>query len=190
MNKILLLLIVLISAVCIAPVLAADEGYIAVTTNPTGGQVYIDNKYVMDSPGTAMVQPGAHLVTIQSSEYFTWSDMVYVKEGQTTNVDAVMHFYKAPGSIGVTSSMPEVDVYIDDMYYASVKSGTVTIPNLSPTTHDVRVVKAGYHDFITSVQVLSDKIVGVYSDQTKDTRQAGVRVNANPAGAVVWTMTM
>ncbi|MDU9375701.1 hypothetical protein McpSp1_02800 [Methanocorpusculaceae archaeon Sp1] len=186
MKKIIPFLIILIATICIAPVLADEAGYIAVTTNPTGGQIYIDNKYVMDSPGTAMVQPGGHLVTIQSSEYFPWSDMVYVNSGETTYVNAVMHFYKSPGSIGVTSTMPEVDVYIDDMYYASVKSGTVTIPNLSPTTHEVRVVKAGYHDFVTSVEVISDKIVGVYSDQTKDTRLAGIRVGSDPAGAVVF----
>ncbi|MCZ0861318.1 PEGA domain-containing protein [Methanocorpusculum sp. MG] len=180
-------LFILIAALCIIPVAAEDApGYIAVTTSPTGGQVYIDHTYVMDSPGTAEVRPGNHLVSIQSSEYFTWSDEVFVRSGETTKVDAVMQFYKGPGSIGITSSMPEVDVYIDDMYYASVKSGTVTIPNLSPTEHDVRVVKAGYHDFTTTVQVLSDKIVGVYSDQTKDERQAGVRVHSEPAGAVVF----
>ncbi len=186
-HTVLPLLFILIAALCIVPA-AADEapGYISVTTSPTGGQVYIDHKYVMDAPGTAEVRPGSHLVSIQSSEYFTWSDEVFVRSGETTKVDAVMHFYKGPGSIGITSSMPEVDVYIDDMYYASVKSGTVTIPNLSPVEHDVRVVKAGYHDFITTVQVLSDKIVGVYSDQTKDDRQAGIRVHSEPAGAVVF----
>jgi len=180
-------LFILIIALCIVPV-AADEasGYLSVTTSPTGGQVYIDHKFVMNSPGTAEVRPGSHLVSIQSSEYFTWSDEVFVRSGETTKVDAVMQFYKGPGSIGLTSSMPEVDVYIDDMYYASVKSGTVTIPNLSPVEHDVRVVKAGYHDFTTTVQVLSDKIVGVYSDQTKDERQAGIRIHSEPAGAVVF----
>lgn len=182
------LLFILIAAICIAPAIAdsPQPGYISVITSPTGGQVYIDHKYVMDSPGTAEVQPGSHLVSIMSSEYFTWSDEVFVASGKTTNVDAVMQFYKSPGSIGVTSSMPEVDVYIDDMYYASVKSGTVTIPNLSPTEHDVRVVKAGYHDFTTTVLVLSDKIVGVYSDQSKDEKQAGIRVYSDPAGAVVY----
>lgn len=106
-------------------------------------------------------------------------------------IDAVMYFYKGHRSIGVTSSMPEVDVYIDDMYYASVKSGPVTIPNLSPADHDIRVVKVGYHDFTATVQVLSDKIVGVYSDQTKDAKQAGIRLHSDPVGEVsIWTMTM
>lgn len=186
MNKCVPLLLLLIAAVCITPVLAASPGYISVTTSPTGGQVYIDHKYVMDSPGTSEVKPGSHLVYIESSEYFSWSDEVFVRPGETTKVDAVMHFYKGPGSIGVSSSMPEVDVYVDDLYYTSVKSGTATVPNLSPASHEVRVVKAGYHDFITTVQVLSDKIVGVHSDQTKDTKQAGIRVNSDPGGAVVY----
>ena len=188
MRKTVFLLILLMLALYTAPVLADTElpGYISVTTTPTGGQVYIDHKFVMNSPGTAEVQPGNHLVSIQSSEYFTWSDEVSVSSGETTMVNAVMQFYKAPGSIGITSSMPEVDVYIDDMYYASVKSGTVTIPNLSPGEHDVRVVKAGYHDFTTKVQVISEKIVGVYSNQVKDERQAGIRVHSEPAGAVVY----
>lgn len=71
MNKrVPLLLLLLIAAVCITPVLAASPGYISVTTSSTGGQVYIDHKYVMDSPGTVEVQPGSHLVYIESSEYF------------------------------------------------------------------------------------------------------------------------
>lgn len=191
MRHTVILLFLLIAAFFAVPVLAdtVPPGYISVTTSPTGGQVYIDHRYVMDSPGTAEVSPGSHLVSIQSSEYFTWSDEMFVRSGETTKVDAVMHFYKGPGSIGVTSSMPEVDVYVDDLYYASVKSGTVTIPNLSPAEHDVRVVKAGYHDFTAKVQVLSDKIVGVYSDQTKDSRQAGIRVHSEPAGAVVFLDT-
>lgn len=182
-----LLLLICIAALLAVPV-AADPapGYISVTTNPTGGQIYLDNKYIADSTGTAEAKPGTHLVTIKSPEYFTWSDEVYVRSGETTTVNAVLKFYKSPGSLGVTSSMPEVDVYIDDMYYASVKSGTVTIPNLAPQTHDVRIVKAGYHDFLTTVEVLPDKIVGIYSDQKRDTADAGLRIKSEPQIAAVF----
>ena len=92
MRKTVFLLILLMLALYTAPVLADTElpGYISVTTTPTGGQVYIDHKFVMNSPGTAEVQPGNHLVSIQSSEYFTWSDEVSVSSGETTMVNAVM----------------------------------------------------------------------------------------------------
>ena len=71
-HTVLSLLFILLVALCIV-LAAADEalGYISVTTSPTGGQVYIDHKYVMDAPGAAEVQPCSHLVSIQSSEYFT-----------------------------------------------------------------------------------------------------------------------
>ena len=186
----LLLLLICTAALLTAPVAADTEqppvGYISVTTNPTGGQIYIDNKYIADSTGTAEAKPGTHLVTIKSPEYFTWSDEIYVRSGETTTVTATLQFYKSPGSLGVTSSMPEVDVYIDDMYYASVKSGTITIPNLAPQTHDVRIVKAGYHDYLTTVQILPDKIVGIYSDQKRDTADAGLRIKSEPHTAVVF----
>lgn len=179
-------LAILLTLVFAVPVFAADEGYISVTTTPTGGMVYIDNKYMMDSPGTAMVEPGIHLVEIKASEYFTWSDLVTVHPKETTNVNAVMHFYQSPGSIGISSALPEVDVYVDDRYYASVKSGTITIPDLAPVEHEIKIVKAGYYDYVTNVKVQSDKIVSVQSYQSRDSANAGIRVRSVPDGASVF----
>lgn len=182
-----LFIVLLFAAVCISPVFANDElGYISVTTTPSGGMIYIDGRYISDNSGTAQVQPGTHLVEIRSNSYFPWSDAVYVSSGETVEVHATLHFYEKAGSLGISSTMPEVDVYIDDLYYASIKSGTVTIPNLSPITHDIRVVKAGFHDYVRTVDVLSDRIVGVQSDQTRDNNNAGIRVSSEPAGALVF----
>lgn len=186
MRKLILLLLLAMFLLMLPASADTDIGYISVTSSPRGGQIYIDGKYIADTSATAEAKPGTHLVTIQSPEYFTWSDEVTVESGETTNVDATLLFYKSPGSLGVTSSMPAVEVYIDDMYYASVQSGTITIPNLSPQLHEVKVVKAGYYDFITTVQILSDKIVGVYSDQKRDTTDSGLRIKSDPHAATVF----
>lgn len=182
----LLFVLLFVSVLFVFPVAGEELGYISVTTTPNAGVIYIDGRYISEHSGTAQVQPGTHLIEVRSSEYFPWSDAVYVSPGETVTVHATLHFYEKSGSLGISSSMPDVDVYIDDLYYASIKSGTVTIPNLAPISHDVRVVKAGYHDYVRTVEIISDKIVGIETDQKKDNNNAGIRVGSDPSGALVF----
>jgi hypothetical protein len=66
-------------------------GGIAITSSPTGGDVFLDNAYRGISPLTIdSISPGMHTVLLQLSGYQDWRSQVQVTAGQTAPVSATL----------------------------------------------------------------------------------------------------
>ena len=128
-------------------------GSIVVSSYPTGAVVYLDGREWHYTPATfTSVSAGAgHTVQVSMSGYQTYTTTVYVPAGAQVPVN--VNLVPAPqqtGSLSVTSTPNGADVYIDGRYWSSTPA---VVPGLAPGSHTVRVHKAGYDEFITTVTV-------------------------------------
>jgi hypothetical protein len=65
-----------------------STGIIRVNTTPNNSQVYLNNKYVGNSPLVLnSINPGAYNIKVLKTNYTQWDSLVTVKSGNITNVD-------------------------------------------------------------------------------------------------------
>ncbi len=98
--------------------------------------------------------------------------------------------YAAPGETGaisMISSPKPADVYVDDVYVGQTDNAFV---NILQGTYTVRVVKAGYHEYVVeNVYVpggASANTVPMSANLQKSENLAGLVVDSSPSGAVVY----
>jgi len=159
-------------------------GSIVVSSYPSGAVVYLDGREWHYTPATfTSVSAGAgHTVQVSMSGYQTYTTTVYVPAGTQVPVNA--NLVPAPqqtGSLSVTSTPNGADVYIDGRYWSSTPA---VIPGLAPGSHTVRVHKAGYDEFITTVTVYAGQRTPVpvtFSPSPPDV--GSIEVSSDPAGA-------
>jgi hypothetical protein len=64
-------------------------GSITVSSSPSGASIYVDNEYIGLTPGTeGNLVEGAHKVSVTKTGYLDWTEIVIVKEGEETEVNA------------------------------------------------------------------------------------------------------
>jgi hypothetical protein len=70
--------------------ITTDEvGSIAISSSPTDASFYVDNEYIGLTPGTeGNLVEGAHKVAVKKTGYLDWTEIVVVKEGEETEVNA------------------------------------------------------------------------------------------------------
>jgi len=159
-------------------------GSIIVSSNPGGAVVYLDGREWHYTPAvfTSVSAGAGHTVQVSMSGYQTYTTTVYVPAGTQVPVNA--NLVPAPqqtGSLSVTSNPNGADVYIDGRYWSSTPA---VIPGLAPGSHTVRVHKAGYDEFITTVTVYAGQRTPVpvtFSPSPPDV--GSIEVSSTPAGA-------
>jgi hypothetical protein len=95
------------------PTQAPGTGSIAVSSNPAGAQVFLDNTYVGITPLTIpSVQPGSHTVLIKQSGYADWQASQLVQSGQVTYVDATLSPSPTPTKGGMPTLMVLLGLFV------------------------------------------------------------------------------
>lgn len=91
------------------------------------------------------------------------------------------------GAISVISSPKPADVYVDDLFVGVTDNAFV---NILQGTHTVRVVKAGYDEYVAANVYVpggpSANTVPMSANLQKSTDRAGLVVDSTPEGAVVY----
>ena len=128
------------------------NGSIAITSIPSGAEVFIDGR----SRGTAPaifpeVLPGNHQVTLSSKGYDTWSHIVSVGSGQTAAINVELVAIKEiTGSLAVITDPSGAEIYIDGDFKGV---SPVTIPGLSAGTHTVLLKLQEYPDTPANISI-------------------------------------
>ncbi len=140
-----------------SPIPDQNPGYISVSSSPTGASVSVDGVYQGQTSATQAlvvsgVTPGTHTVALSLSGYQDYSTSVAVQSSTTTPVSAAMTpLPPGPtGSISVSSSPAGADIYLDNAYKGITP---LTLTDVSPGSHTVKVQVSGYQDWSDSVQV-------------------------------------
>lgn len=86
-----------------------------------------------------------------------------------------------PGSIRVESTPSGADVYLDQSYEGKTP---LTIRDVSPGSHTLRVIKSGYKEWTKTVTVYSNETTYVNAALQKEL--GSIHVTSNPSGAKVY----
>lgn len=130
------------------------QGNILVDSNPDGANIIIDGANKGFTTDTVPVSTGTHDVVISKTGYLDYSTTVSVSPGEIVRVNANLmtdpNYWDSTqyGSLTATSNPAMANVFIDDVYKGVTP---ITIRNVSPGTHGIRISKAGYNDYVNTI---------------------------------------
>jgi hypothetical protein len=166
----------------------ASNGNIQVTSHPSGAIVTLDGGSWQYTPAMfTSVSAGSHTLQITMSGYQPYGTSAYVTAGQTAGVNA----YLVPtppqprtGSLSVATSPRGADIYVDGNYIAE---SPYVVTNLAPGSHTLRLHKAGYDEYLTSVIINSGQQTPLsFSFIPQQASVGSIEVASSPAGSAIY----
>jgi len=162
-------------------------GNIYVTSSPSGAIATIDGGIWQYTPATfSYVSAGtSHNVQVTMSGYQSYGTSVYVNPGQTASVTA----YLSPnpqqtGSLNIHTSPEKADIYVDGNFIAETP---YVVTNLAPGSHTLRMHKAGYDEYLTTVSVYAGQQTPITVTFTRQQPDMGsIEVGSTPGGSSVY----
>ncbi len=143
-------------------------GSVSVTSSPPGYPIIINGANTgTNTPGTVSgLTPGLQIVELRPPGYNNWKRSVTIYPGKTEMLVADLVSPGAPattapaqpplpaetGSLRVTSIPSGANVNVGDLFYGI---SPVTIPDLTPGSHQVTISLAGYAPWSSSVSIAS-----------------------------------
>lgn len=161
------------------------SGSISVRSSPSNAVVYIDDVYVGTTPVTQSgYSQGYHNVRITKSGYQEWASSVYVYSGSTATASATLIPIESYGSIYVSSTPSGASVYLDGSYMGISPK---TISSVTKGGHTLRLEKAGYNTWESSVTVNPGQTSYVYPTLQPLSAPTGtLYVTSSPGGAYIY----
>jgi len=128
------------------------NGSIAITSIPSGAEVFIDGQLRGIAPAIfPEVLPGNHPVTLSSRGYDDWSHIVSVGSGRMSAVNAELIAAKeTSGSLAVITDPPGAEIFMDGDFKGV---SPVTLTGLSTGTHTVLLTLQDYADNKTNISI-------------------------------------
>ena len=143
------IIVVLNQVAYVSERLDAKTGTIAVSSDPSGAMVYLDDGYKGVTPLTISDLPeGVHTVKLTKSGYKDYWETVHVSAGSAKYV--APRLTKETGSIYVSSYPTGANVYLDDSYQGTTP---ITIYDIDTVSHTIKLTKSGYEDYQKTVYV-------------------------------------
>jgi len=163
-------------------------GNIQVDSRPQGAVVTLDGSTWQNTPSTfTSVSTGTHTIQITMNGYQPYGTSVYVNPGKTASVNA----YLVPnppqprtGSLNIVTSPKGADIYVDGTYYAETP---YIVTNLAPGSHVLRMYKAGFDEYMSTVTVNAGQQTPISWTFTPQRGSVGsIDVSSTPAGSAVY----
>jgi hypothetical protein len=164
-------------------------GDIRVVSHPSGAMVTLDGTSWQYTPATfTSVSAGAgHYLQISLSGYQPYGTSAYVTADQTATVNAYLvpnTPYPRTGSLNIVTFPGGADIYVDGNYYAE---SPYVVTNLAPGSHTVRLQKAGYDEYFSTVTVTAGQQTPLSISFTSQQQTVGsVEVASTPAGSALY----
>jgi PKD repeat protein len=187
--------------------ISVQSGTLAVTSDPKGARVFIDNAFKGVTPLTLQDTPsGYHVVLLTLPGYDDYTsgitvvpsqiillqaDLVNVTANTTTVVPTTVPATAAPrgnGSVAVTSVPNGASVLFDDRYEGTTP---VIIADVLPGNHGISLTYPGYDPYNRSVSVGSEETTAVNANlvvaakTVPATGTGSLTVITDPAGAQI-----
>ncbi len=174
----------------------AGNGYIYITSNPSGADVYIVdldvNKdyyfYYGKTPVGTLLAARTFKIIVEMAGYKKYTTELIISEYGSTLLRVELQKSDANaasyGNIKVTSRPSKADVYIDERYAGIAP---ITVEGISAGTHVVTVKLTGYNDYSKEVGVSANKTTSLNAKLTKIKSSSGsVKVTSSPSKADVY----
>ncbi|MBR1369104.1 hypothetical protein RJ53_06185 [Methanocalculus chunghsingensis] len=169
-----------------------STGFLAVTSNPSGADVYVDGSYRGYAPMTVgNLNVGSHTIELRLAGYSAYRSNIQIYAGQTTNVNAQLsRTTPTTGSIGVQSFPSGASIYLDGNFQGTTFANDYfDIIDIPVGTHSITLRKPGYNDYTTSATVTGGTLKYVTATLTPASSPATtgkVSFNSAPGGAEVY----
>ena len=160
--------------------LRPNFGYINVTTSPEqGAKVYVDGKYIGESPiKTDKLASGTHTVRVMKEMFKMKEQTFTVNDGQTTNAALNM----AANFVSVTiNTDTDADIYVDGDY----KGKGRWTGKLSDGLHNVEARKANHKPTAKTLDLVLGATQTITLDAPKPIN-GSIDVNSSPMGATIY----
>jgi len=170
-----------------------SQGSLYVTSTPSNAMIYLDAGYKGRTPlMLSGISSGGHTIDLDLSGYYDWKSSVSVPVGGTYTVSANLIAIpsSSTGWVSLTSSPAGATIYLDGTIAGqTAQNGVLRIDNVRAGDHTIRVEKAGYQAFATTVNVqvntVSDVVATLVSASVPATTGT-LSVSSTPAGASVF----
>lgn len=156
-------------------------GTLALQSNPSGADVYVDGSFVGLTPLNFSAAPGRHDVRFELAGYDSFSTSTSVGAGQTQNVSANLQGQVRAGTIAFTSVPSGADVYVDGRFVGTTPTGAIRFEEGSYTA---RFEAMGYQSTSINFRAVAGRDLTV--DAGLIATMASVVVQANVGGALVF----
>ena len=160
--------------------LRPNFGYINVTTSPEqGAKVYVDGKYIGESPiKTDKLASGTHTVRVMKEMFKMKEQTFTVNDGQTTNAALNM----AANFVSVTiNTDADADIYVDEEYKGKGRwTGRV-----SEGLHNVEARKANHKPTSKTLDLVLGETQTIALDALQPIN-GSIDVNSSPMGATIY----
>jgi len=160
----------------------AQTGYLDISSSPSGTNVYVDGIYKGTSPLVAAVDTGSHSIRMEKPSYDTWYGTSHVSAGATTQVHATLDPSVSYGYINVHSTPAGANVYVDGNYRDTTPE---VISVTAGTSHEVRIVHAGYQTYQQTVTVNTGSTVHITANLVTSS-DAYLKIASYPSEAAVY----
>ncbi|HNX17420.1 MAG TPA: PEGA domain-containing protein [Methanoregula sp.] len=132
-------------------------------TSVPGAKVYMDSMQVGTTNSAGVFQQsgvtsGNHLFKVTAAGYNDWMNTVYLRANTVTTITATLTpigvtptpVVQQTGGLSIASSPSNAEVYTDNLFRGYTP---LTVTDLSPGNHVVRLSEAGYMDYTTTTTV-------------------------------------
>lgn len=197
--------VLIISVLALSPASAAvgiggDQGYFAISSNPSGATVYFDGQYRGTTPVTVPVSATgtpSHTVSLSLQGYQPWMRTYNENPpaGETITVSANLVFTPVtrpvtplPGAgkgyYVISSSPLGANVYFDGSY-RGLSPATIEVSSTGTPGHSVRLSLSGYQDWTTSLagNPSDGQTIPVTAYLTPASSYGSISVTSSPSGA-------
>ena len=133
-------------------------------TSVPGAKVYMDSALLGTTNSAGIFQQsgitsGNHLFKVTASGYNDWMNTIYIQANTVTAIPATLTPVgvsptpvQQSGGLAIASSPSNAETYIDNLFRGYTP---VTVTDLSPGDHVVRLSATGYVDYTTTTTVTS-----------------------------------
>ncbi|MBI4441547.1 PEGA domain-containing protein [Candidatus Woesearchaeota archaeon] len=137
-------------------------GTFAVSSTPSGADVYIDGQLVGQSPTTTQVTAiPSHEIKLVKNGYHPYTIFRSVDPEDTETITATLlsrQIKANTGSIYVTSAPASAAVYVDDVYHGRTP---LTVKGIAAGEHRVKLALDGFKDYISSKKITMGRTLNV-----------------------------
>lgn len=161
-----------------------DRGTIYITTDPPGGDLYIDGSLKGKTPILIdALTPGPHAVLIKRTNYVDYTDTVTADPGRIPEYHESLIPLPQTGFLGIVSVPDNATAYIDGTLFGTTPT---LLMSVSAGTHRLLVQKPGYRNYTQTLEIAGGSSRLVQADLEKIPDDGTLIVDSSPSGASVY----
>jgi hypothetical protein len=129
--------------------------HFSLESNPSDAKVYVDKKYIGNTPINFDVEYGLKRLEIKKDNYVDYFLMTSINNGETKNMN--IKLVKDVGYLDVTSEPNKAMIYLNGRYVGK----TPMIANITAGETNLMLKYDGYETFNATVEIIAKKMTSI-----------------------------